>query len=85
MDTKITLTIPEENLERVINAIKGLNPIPQVNTSPEGEPVVMENEFTDNQWAKEVLKNWAISQVHKYENNIAKQQAKVSWDDTLIN
>lgn len=83
-DTKITLTIPEANVDRVTDAIKGLYPIPQINTGTDEEPV-MENEFTDNQWAKEKVRRLIIQIVQRYENMIAKEAANVQSDDTLIN
>ncbi len=80
---KITLTIPDEKLQRVINATKWFHPIPQINTGTEEEPV-MENEFTDNQWAKESLKRYMIKQVRRFEINQAKEAVSIQADNELV-
>ena len=79
----ITLTIPSEKLQRVIDATKFLHPIPQVNTGTEEEPV-MENEFTDNQWTKEAWRRYIIAQVKRYEVYKAKEEVNIESDDTLL-
>jgi len=91
---EITFTIDNAKLQRIADALKGLFPIPQipdpnwVNPNPEwpGSVAPLINEFTDNQWAKEVVRRWIISQVRRYEAMVAAEAAKanVVIDDSLV-
>lgn len=79
----ITFTIPTEKSQRMVDATKFFNPIPQINTGTEEEPV-MENEFTDNQWAKEAWRRKMIEQTRRYETFIAKKAVNIPLDDDMI-
>ena len=72
----ITLTIPDEKLQRIIDATKFFNPIPL----DENE----EPEFTDNQWAKEILRREIIRKVQRHENYQAKKEVSIQADDNLV-
>ena len=82
-DTQITFTIPENKVQRVINAMKGLYPIPQINNGTEETPN-WENEFTDGQWAKESVRRLVIREVKRYETKKAYEQVAVELDDEII-
>ena len=59
MPTNITFQVADAAIPRIVNAIKGLYPIP---TDEEGAPL-----FNDNQWAKEKTKRWWKEQVLRWE------------------
>lgn len=82
MAAQITFNIPNDKLPRVVSAMKGLYPIP---IYPEGHPDEGKPQFTDGQWAKEVVRRWIVSQVHRYEVREAIEQAKenVGVDDSI--
>ncbi len=85
----ITLTIPSEKVQRVIDATKFLHKIPQIADpnwiDPEdGSSAPMINEFTDNQWAKEAWRRYIIAQVKRYEVFKAKEEVNIDSDDTLL-
>jgi len=70
----ITFTIPDGQIQRVIDALNGLNPIP-----PEEE-----GSFTAAQWTKEVVRRWIIAKVLKYERQEALAAAGIEFDDDLV-
>ena len=72
----ITYTIPSEKINRIVNTMKNLFPIP---VDENGDP-----EFTDNQWAKEAIRRWVIGQVKRYEDYRDKQVVNNPLDDTII-
>lgn len=72
----ITFTIENSKLQKVINAMKRLSPIP---VDGNGVPL-----FTDSQWAKESVRRWIISQVKRYEEIIAREATNIQEDDNLI-
>lgn len=79
----ITLTIPDNKLSRIVDMFKGKFQIPKVNTGTPESPV-WENEFTDNQWAKEKLRRTVIQWVHSYEKDEAEKELGILKDDSLI-
>ena len=66
----ITLTIPDEKVDRVLAAFCGKW------EKPDG--------YTDAQWAKEKLRQWVISTVYHWELQQAKAAITVNEDDGLI-
>ena len=79
----ISFDIAADKLTKITTAMKGLYPIPQVNNGTEEEPV-MENEFTDGEWAKECIRTWVKNQVARYEQKTAIDAIKFSPDDELL-
>ena len=79
----ITFTIDNGKIERIKDALKGLYPIPQVNNGTEEEPV-WENEFTDNDWAKECTRRWIVKQVARCEQKIAHDACTYLEEDDLV-
>lgn len=71
---QIIFNIPDEKVQRVIDAVKGIFPVP-VNLA--GEPL-----FSDAAWAKERFRRMMIQTVHAYETKIAVDQ--IIKDDSLI-
>lgn len=71
---QITFTIPTEKVQRVIDAVKGIFPIPVDST---GEPL-----YTDGAWAKERIRRMIIQTVHAYETKMATEQ--VVKDNSLV-
>lgn len=70
----ITFTISDEKVQRVIDAVKGVFPIP---TNSTGVPL-----YTPGAWAKERIRRMIINIVHTYETKIAVDQ--IIKDDTLV-
>lgn len=70
----INFTIPDEQINRVITALCGLHP------QPEG------GELTDAQWCKEVIRQYIINTVKRYEQKeaIETAYAAVIVDDGII-
>lgn len=77
----ISFTISTEHISKVAEALSKLYPIPQI-SDPEwedpqdGSTAPMVPEFTQNQWARECIRRWVITQVARYTqqqaiNNIA--------------
>ena len=79
----ITFTIPNDKLPNIVDAMKGLYPIPQINTGTKQEPV-WENEFTDNAWAKECIRRWVIEQVAGYNQKTAQDAIAYEEDNNLL-
>ena len=90
--SEITFTIPTDKIQRVISTMKGLYEIPKI-VNPEYDPEnpgttePLINEYSDSEWAKEVVRRWIVDQVQEYEQRIAIEAAKdsVSKDDSLVN
>ena len=76
---QINFTIPDEKVQKIIDTMKWLFPVPQV--EEDGEMV---NEFTDAEWAKEALRRWIVFQVNRKEVYDAKEAIDISKDDNLI-
>ena len=70
----ITFTIPEEKVDRVLDAIAGKHPIP-INKET-GEP-----EFTKGQWAKEYIRRLIVRTVYAWEKDSA--AGAVEKDDSI--
>ena len=75
---QITFTIPDEKIQRVIDAIKGLFPVP---IDENGDPL-----YTDSQWAKEKIRQFIIDSVYQYEQNKAQDEAmeSIKTDNSLV-
>ena len=75
---QITFTIPDPKVARVIDAVKGLFPVPE---DENGVPL-----FTDAQWAKEKIRRHIVSTVHRYELKVAQDTARDSVlpDDNIV-
>jgi len=78
----ITFTIPDAKLQRVMDAMKGLYPIPQVNNGTEANPD-WQNEFSDNAWAKESVRRFIRGTVARYEQKVAKDAIAYDPDDGI--
>lgn len=72
----VKFLITDANLIRLVAAAKHFHNIPKDN---EGDPL-----FTDEQWAKEVMRQKAISMVQQYETHIAQTAARIPSDDNLL-
>ena len=71
---QIVFNISENQKQRVIDAVKGIWPVP---LSPTGEPL-----YSDAAWAKERVRQMIIRIVHTYETKIATSQ--VIFDNDLV-
>ena len=87
---QITLTIPDEKLQDVIDAIIHKFRIPQitnpafitVEATPDEEPRI--NEFTDAQWAKEALRREVVKAVKDHKTYKAIKALDIQSDDTTV-
>jgi len=82
-------TVPDQKLNRVKAAMKGLYPIPQIPDPAwvdpgDGSSPPMINKFTDGAWVKKLIRKWVITQVARYEQKVARQAVSFNLDDTLI-
>lgn len=73
----ITITIPDGQVQRVLDAISGINPIPR-------DPVTGNPLFTKGQWAREWLKRIIRKTVARYETQQAQLSAVVPEDNTIV-
>lgn len=65
----LEINIPAGQVNRVLAAIKGVYPVPQIeDPSNPGEYI---NEFNDLQWSKKILIDHLIRTVNRYERKIA--------------
>ena len=81
--TNIVFKVPTAQLPRISDAMKGLYPIPIINTGTDLNPV-WEPEFTDNAWSKECIRRWVKRQVARWEQKIARDSILYTEDTTLI-
>lgn len=80
---QIVFNIPSDKLPRIIAAMVGFFPVPQVNTGTEEEPV-WEPEFTNSQWAKESVRRWIVRQVQRWETRVAMNAVDISEEDDIV-
>jgi hypothetical protein len=84
----ITFTIPDEKLQRVIDSISGLYPVPQV-TDPEwvdpgdGSAAPMVDQFTPAQWAKEFIRRQIVNIDYRYRKKVEREASLIVSDDEL--
>jgi len=81
---QITFNIPDDKVQKVIDAMKGLYPIPQVLIDPNNPMGGTEPQFTDTQWAKEKTRRWIRDQVARWEQKIAQDAIEFSPEDNII-
>ena len=76
---QITFIIPDEKVQRVVNAINGL--FPDIPKDENGDPL-----FTENQWTKEKIRRYIVNLVFLYEQRKAKKIASelIIKDDGLV-
>ena len=87
----INFTVPADKLPRIVAAMVGLYPVPQI-PDPEwvdpgdGSEAPLVNEFTDGQWAKEALRRKVIRDVRRWEHKVATDAASagVTEDNDLL-
>lgn len=71
----ISFTISTANLERIKAAMKGNCPIPETDGKAD---------FTDTQWAKEVIRQIIINEVWQWEDREARKVIDVKEDNNLL-
>ena len=71
----ITFTIPNEKVPIIVDAMKGLYPIP---VDENGDP-----EFTDNAWAKECIRRFIKRTVARYTQKSAIDAISYQEDDDI--
>lgn len=88
----INFTVPSDKIGRIVAAMGGLYPIPQI-PDPEwvdpgdGSEAPMVDEFTGSQWAKEALRRLVRRDVARWERKVAGAAAvgAITEDDELLN
>ena len=73
---QVTFTINDAFLPDFIATVKWLYPVPK---DVLGNPL-----FTDNQWAKEAVRRWMISQVKRYKDYLAKEAVNTIVPDDNV-
>ena len=95
--TDVTITIPDQYVTRILTAIEGIYPIPQI-PNPEydenpSNPSLYDfetpqyiDEYTSARWAKEKIKEFLILTVRRYERReaIATAEATVDVPDDIV-
>ena len=72
---ELKINIPADKVNRVITALRGLYPIPQIK-DPEN-PGEFIDEFNDVQWARKILVNYLKNRVQKYERKMAQNAIEI--------
>jgi len=75
----ISFTVPADKIQDIINAMKGLYPIPT--SIVDGGPV---NDFTDSAWAKESIRRLVVRDVRRYKQREAIDNLNIVADDGII-
>lgn len=84
----ITISIPNDKIQRVIDAMKGLYPIPKI-PDPEwvdpkdGSVAPLINKFTDQVWAKKCVVNYIKQSVARYEQAQAIRAVAYTIDEEI--
>lgn len=84
----ITFIIPDQKLQRVIDSIGGLYPVPQI-PDPEwvnpgdGSKAPMVDQFTPAQWAKEFIRRFIINVDYRYRLKVEREATSITSDDEL--
>jgi len=82
---EIKFTISDTKIQKIINTMKWLFPIPQIPVDPLKPELGVKNEFTDSQWAKEAIRRWITEQVYLKELSDARNAVNIlPKDDSLI-
>ena len=87
----INFIVPASKLPRIVAAMVGLYPVPQISDPKWVDPgdsstAPMIPEFTDAQWAKEAVRRLVIRDVRRWEHKVATEApgAGVTEDDDLL-
>ena len=78
----INFTIPDGKIAKVVDAMKGLYQIPTID-DPQN-PGQNIPQFTDNAWAKEVVRKFIVQQVARWEQVKAQRAIQFTPDDTIV-
>jgi len=73
--TQIIFTIPDGKMQKVIDTMKWLFPIPRTDGV---------RDFTDNQWAKEAVCRWIRDQGARWAKKSAIDAINIVVDDSII-
>jgi len=72
----INFNIPDEKLQRIVDAMKGLFSIPE---DDDGKPL-----FTDNAWAKEAVRRFIRDTVARWEQKEAKDAIRFTPENDIV-
>lgn len=78
----VTFNIPNDRLPLIITAFKSVYPIPLINVGTVENPI-WENQFTDNQWAKECIRRWVIKTIARYNYQQEQKAIEAQFDDIV--
>ena len=81
MATK-TITIPDNKVADILNAFAYNHSIP--NIPHPNNPGQLIPRFTKVEWVDVVLKNFIVKEVSRYKTSLARRNATVAEDDTLL-
>jgi hypothetical protein len=88
-DMNITVTIPQDKAQRIIEAMKGLYPIPKVPDPAwvdpgDGSEAPLVNQHTDVQWARVVVVQWIKAQEARYRQAKVRSAVTLDIDDSIV-
>ena len=75
MSHDITITIPHEKIQKVIDALKTLYPIPE---DEDSNPI-----FTDQDWVKESIRRFVVKTVARWEQQQAVKEISFTLDEDI--
>jgi hypothetical protein len=86
---QIIFDIPADKIQRIIDAMVGIYPIPKIEdpewVDPEdGSTAPMIPEFTPVQWSKEAVRRFVVKTVRRWEQHQAIQAVDVPVDEDLL-
>lgn len=76
------ITIKDDKKQNVIDAMKGLFQIPQINKGTEEAPD-MQPQFSDEEWVSEALRRFVVTQTARWNQAQAQKEIKLNIDQTV--
>jgi hypothetical protein len=73
----ISFDIPDEKIDKVVDSLVNLFPIPLAEDKV--TPL-----FTQNQWAKECVRRWIVTQVARWDQVKAQRLIPFNIDDSMV-
>ena len=74
---QLVLNIPDDKINRLLDALEGLFPIPM--DSETGEQL-----FTRNQWGKECVRRWLVRQDARWQQILVQSACEYTEDNSIV-
>lgn len=84
---KITLDIPDNKVQMILDAFAGLYPIPEIPQDPNIKDSPLIPQFTKAEWAKRQVRHFILREVMNYQKKVAHDEVERLnvIDESLIN